>query len=177
MHRRCNEFLVRKCTIQDVEKIYQLQMEILAGLKDKDILRYNTKETFQQCIKSPNLTIGMFDKSELIALIILVDGRGTKEDLSIDLEKHQVTRAANFKLVMVKEEYRGNGFQRKLMCIMEKYAKLQGVTHLCTTVSGKNTYSFNNMKALNYEFDHDALMYGGLQRKVLVKKIEDSVGN
>ena len=162
--------------MQDVEKIYGLQMEVLSGLEDRDILRYNTKETFEQCIKSPNLTIGLVDKSELIALIILVDARGTKEDLSVGLEKHQVVRAANFKLVMVKEGYRGNGFQRKLMWILEKYANLQGYTHLCTTVSGENAYSFRNMKELKYEFDHDALKYGGLQRKVLVKNIEDSVG-
>lgn len=174
MKNKYNEYILRKCTVQDINQICELQKIIIDGLDNKDILRENERRMFEHCVQEPNLTVGVYDDKELIAVAIFVIEQG-EEDLSLGLVCHEVNVPANFKLVMVKKEYRGNGFQRSLMWILEKYAYNNGVTHLCTTVSEKNTYSLHNIKEAGYEFDHNAVKYGGLSRCVFVKDIKSSV--
>lgn len=175
MREKYNRLVLKKCTMSDVDQIYNFQKIIIDGLVDKEVLRENSRSMFERCVQTPNLTIGVFDSSELIALAIFVDERGNEEDLSRDLVNHDVDIAANFKLIMVKKEYRGNGFQKALMWILERYAYNHGFTHLCTTVSNKNIYSLNNIKDSGYEYDHNAIKYGGLSRDVFVKDISKSV--
>lgn len=174
MKSKYNEYTLRRCTVQDVDQIYELQTIIINGLDNKEILRQNAKDMFEHCVQEPNLTIGVYNKEELIAVSIFVVEHGV-EDLSLDLVCHEVSVSANYKLIMVKKEYRGNGFQKALMWVMEKYAYNNGFTHLCTTVSEKNTYSLHNIEEIGYEYDHDAIKYGGLPRCVFVKNIEKSV--
>lgn len=174
MRSKYNEYILRKCTVQDVDQICELQKIIIDGLDNKAILRQNERSMFEHCVQEPNLTIGVYDKEKLIAVAIFVIEHGD-EDLSLELVCHEVDVSANFKLVMVKKEYRGNGFQRALMWILEKYAYNNGFTHLCTTVSEENTYSLHNVKETGYEYDHNAVKYGGLSRCVFVKDIKKSV--
>lgn len=174
MKSKYNKYVLRKCTLYDTDQICELQEIIIDGLDNKEILRKNERSMFERCVQEPNLTIGVYDKKELIAVAIFVVEHG-EEDLSLGLVCHEVNVSANFKLVMVKEEYRGNGFQRALMWILEKYAYNSGFTHLCTTVSEKNIYSLHNVKEAGYEYDHNAVKYGGLSRCVFVKDINKSV--
>lgn len=174
MKHRYDEFFLRKCTIKDVDQIFDFQKEIISGLKDKEVLRENEKSKFEFCVQEPSLTVGLYREEELVAIGIFVVEQGI-EDLSLDLVCHKVDVSANFKLIMVKEEYRGNGFQRALMHILEKYAYSLGFTHLCTTVSEKNIYSLHNVKEVGYEYDHSALKYGELSRGVFVKDIKSSI--
>lgn len=166
-----NSYIIASCTAHHVQEIYQLQNEIIQGLSRKDLLRRNTIEAFYSCIKAPNVTLGVFSGNKLIGVGILVRAEGSEEDLSLNLKCHQVQVPANLKLIMIKEEFRGRGLQRKLMTELETIARAQGITHLCTTVSGDNVYSLNNIRAFGFEFDHDAIKYGGLARKVFVKDI------
>lgn len=177
MKKNYSRLFIRKCTQLDLDKICDLQKEVLGELNDKEILRENTQDMFVKCVQTPNLTIGIFDGLELVGLAIFVDESGNDEDLSRDLVKHTVSLAVNFKLVIVRKEYRGNGFQNALMWILEKSAYNQGFTHMCTTVSDKNIYSLHNIQAMGYQYDHNALKYGGLSRKVFVKDISKSVSS
>lgn len=174
MKSRYNEYILRKCTVQDVSQIFELQEIIIDELDNKELLRQNERRMFEHCVQEPNLTVGIYDKEELIAVAIFVVEHG-EEDLSLGLICHDVNLSANLKLVMVKKAYRGNGFQRALMWILEKYAYTNGFTHLCTAVSEKNIYSLHNVKEAGYEYDHNAVKYGGLSRCVFVKDIRQSV--
>lgn len=165
---------IHKCSISDVEHIMELQKEIFEGLTNTEILRKNTIDTFTECAKTPNLTLGIWDADTLIAVAIFVDASGTEEDLSSDLVSCIPKKSANIKLVMVKEKYRGNNMQQIMMLILERYAFERGYTHLCTTVSEKNIYSLQNIIQVGYQFDHNAIKYGGLSRKVFVKDISSN---
>ena len=161
-----------KCTEADVKIIMDLQQEIIDGLLDKQVLRKNTEKMFLQCTQFPNITVIMKDKQGVVALAIFVDANGTEEDLSGNLVLYKPKKAGNIKLVMVREKYRGNRLQKILMLFLERYAVEKGYTCLCTTVSDKNKYSLNNIVQLSYEYDHSAIKYGGLQRKIFVKNVE-----
>lgn len=163
---------VRILNKNDIQSIMNLQESIIFNLENKELLRKNTQEMFESCVKEPNISLGVFDEDNLIALAIGVDARGTEEDLSIGLLSHTVECPFNYKLTMVDKAYRGIGIQRKLIKLIEKYAFLKGYTDLCATVSEDNIYSLNNMLASGFERDHEAIKYGTLKRTIMCKKIE-----
>lgn len=167
-----DEIMTHVCTADDVGEILKLQAEVIEGLEKKELLRRNTREMFEHCVQRPNLTIGLFHQDKLIAVGIMVYEKDNSEDLSADLEKFEVGKAANFKLVLVKKEYRGLGLQRALMQLIERYAYAQGYTHLCATVSKENQYSLKNIVSEGYQYDHSAVKYGGMNREVYVKDIK-----
>ena len=169
-----SDCILRLCTPKDIDRIMELQKDIFAGLNDREILRENSREMLLSCLEAPHFTIGIFDREQVLAaLAVLYDGRGSEEDLSLGLVNHKVSVPANFKLVLVRKEYRGRGYQRLLMGMLEKYAVSRGFTHLCATVSPKNLHSKANMQAMGYEYDHTQEKYGGVVRDVFVKNIAE----
>ncbi|ORX60749.1 hypothetical protein BCR36DRAFT_340543 [Piromyces finnis] len=166
------ELFIKKCTETDVDDILSLQKDVIDHLVDKSVLRCNTKEMFIHCVKEPNLTLGVYHNNSLIALSIFVDEKGTAEDLSINIKKDDNDVCANFKLVMVKDKYRGMHLQINLMWILERYAYENGYTKLCTTVSPDNKYSLSNIEKSSYKFEMEVKKYGGLNRYLYVKDIK-----
>ncbi|OUM68532.1 hypothetical protein PIROE2DRAFT_3663 [Piromyces sp. E2] len=166
------DLFIRKCTKADINDILKLQDDVIEHLKDKSVLRCNTKEMFIHCMDEPNLTLGVYHNNTLIALSIFVDEKGTSEDLSINIKKDSNDVCANFKLVIVKDEYRGMHLQINLMWILERYAYENGYTKLCTTVSPDNKYSLNNIEKSSYKFEMEVKKYGGLNRYLYVKDIK-----
>ena len=167
-----NKLYIKKCTENDINDILNLQEYVIDHLKDKSVLRRNSKEMFLHCMQKPNLTLGVYNHNEMIALSIFVDEKGTSEDLSINIKKEVNDVCANFKLVIVKDDFRGIHLQRNLMWILERYAYENGYTKLCTTVSPDNKYSLNNIESLQYKFELEAIKYGGLKRYLYVKDIK-----
>lgn len=175
MSRESKELMLRRCNADDLDQIFALQSFVIDGLTDKTLLRNNSRAMFAHCIQDPNITLGLYDGNDLVALAILVDERGSQEDLSKDLVTYHVAVSANLKLIMIKEAYRGRHFQKTLMWILERIAYQRGYTHLCTTVSHENRYSLQNILESGYLYDHSATKYGGLAREVYVKDIHAAV--
>ena len=150
---------IRYLNEDDLPAILELQEETILGLKDKTILRKNSPEILLQSISEQNIALGVFINDELIAIGLTVLPVPPETDL-------------REKLIIVKEKYRGNGLQRKLIRLMEEEALSRGVTHLCTSVSPNNPYSYNNVLAMGYEFDHQEEIYGGLLRNIYVKELK-----
>ena len=85
-----SRFCLKQLTESEVDSIMAFQKEIIEGLTDKTLLRKNTREMFQQCVRKPNYTLGVYEGEVWAALGILFDGSGTEEDLSVGLTKFQV---------------------------------------------------------------------------------------
>lgn len=163
---------IKKCGKNDLDSILKLQDTIFNGLDNPSILRRNTEKILVQCLEDPNFTIGVYDQDDLIGLIILVEPAGQETDLRKNLKCHTVNNAADFKLIMIKKEYRGYGLQRSLMWILEKIAYIKGYKFLCVSVSPDNKYSRCNIINSGYEFDHQEFLYGGLNREIYVKELK-----
>ena len=156
----------------DLQAVLELQDRTIRSLNDDSILRRNTPEMLAQSLSSRNIALGVFVDDELIAIGIAVDPIPPETDLRSNLQKHSVDKAMDLKLCIVKEEYRGNGLQRALIWVLEKLAYQRGFTHYCTSVSPNNPYSYNNVLAMGYEYDHQEELYGGLLRNVYVKELK-----
>ena len=166
------KLFVKKCDKNELDNILKLQDIIFEELENPSILRRNTTQILAQCLEEPNVTIGVFDQNNLIGLIILVEPTGEETDLRKNLKCHIINSAADFKLIMIKKEYRGYGLQRSLMWLLEKIAYTKGYKFLCVSVSPDNKYSRSNIINAGYEFDHQEYLYGGLIREVYVKKLK-----
>jgi GNAT superfamily N-acetyltransferase len=132
---------------------------------------------FEDCVKPNNLTLGVYDGNKLIAVSIMYNEKGSEEDLSLDLKKFTPVNSANYKLVLVDEEYRGINLQKALIWIMEKYAYNIGLHDLCTTVSPDNQISLQNVLEMGFQIDHKAIKYNNFERVVFYKNIYNSVSN
>lgn len=53
--------------------------------------------------------------------------------------------------IMVRKEYIGNGLQREMMKVLEKYIKKIGKKHIYTKAHSENTYSINNFIKSGYK--------------------------
>lgn len=165
------DLCIRKCAEDDLHDILELQDKIFDGLEDESVLRRNSRENFEKCLCEPNCTLGLYDDDDMIGVIIIAVPASGMTDLHEDLERHEVRNPATFKLVMVKEDYRGHGLQKSLMWVLEKLAYIRGYEYLCVSVSPNNEFSRNNIAGSGYEYDHRGMMYNDLDREVYVKEL------
>lgn len=171
--KRYNNMYLRSCNSDDLEEILNFQDEIFYSIDHEDWLRKNDKEMFNKCLTKPNITFGLFDNNDdFIALSIMYASKDD-EDLSRSLKKHNVEKSANFKLIIVKKEFRGISIMKSLLWQVERYAYSQGYTHLCATTSKDNIYSIDNLEDCGFEYDSSQIKYGNLQRDIYVKDIRN----
>lgn len=166
---------IRQCKIGDIEEILELQDKVFLDLAENaDLLRKNTRETFERCMKEPNFFVGLYDDAEMVGLGIMEDARGRDDDLGVVICRHSLSKGAyaDCKLVMIRKPYYGRGLQRALMWIIEKNAYKRGYRYLITSVSPDNPYSRNNIIAMGYKYDTNKNMYGTLNRDVFIKELK-----
>lgn len=165
---------LRRCTSADLDAVVELNETIYAALPDKSVLRHNSVEMIASCLMEPNLTFGFWDGDLLVAIGVLYVPQCLEEDHFHDLDLSGDYRSANQKLFLVREGYRGQGLQRKLIREIEKVAIARGFNLLCTTCAPNNEFSINNFLKEGYVYAKTEEKYGGLVRnlyyKVLVKK-------
>ena len=165
-------FTFRECTLSSFETILSMQEKTLAALPDKEILRRNTPEMLKECLTAPNVTLGAWDGDRLAAFSVLYFPHNQEEDLSLCLEgvDTEGLKAANYKLCIVDEDYRGNSLQYQLAMRLERYALSAGVRILCSTASPNNLYSTRNIRKAGYTLNRTLEKYG-FQRELYYKFI------
>ena len=168
---------IRTLKEDDLDAILELQEKTILGLKDSTVLRKNTPEILTQSLSRDNIALGAFIENDLVAVGFAVNPLPPETDLRINLQTHSVDKALDLKLIIVKDEYRGNGLQKALTWVLEKIAHVHGYTHFCASVSPNNSYSLNNVLSMGYEYDHQEELYDGLLRNIYVKELKVSEFN
>ena len=118
-----------------------------------------------------NLTFGHLDYEPNGHLDDLTNGHLDYETIELEGLKKFGIKAANQKLFLVREGYRGLGLQRKLIREVEQLAVQRGFNLLCTTCAPNNNYSINNFLKEGYRFAKTEEKYGGLIRNLYYKKL------
>ena len=191
---------LRQCTIADLDAVVELNETVYAALPDKSVLRHNSVEMIASCLEEPNFTLGFWDGDLLVAIGMLYVPQCIEEDhahdvveflgdLTMGLRDCGTTRlpyferigleglkelgikTANQKLFLVREAYRGQGLQQKLIREIEKIAIARGYNLLCTTCAPNNDFSINNFLKEGYVYAKTEEKYGGLVRNLYYKKL------
>lgn len=184
---------LRPCTAADLAAVVALNEAVYASLPDKTVLRHNSAGMIATCLEEPNLTLGFWDGDLLVAIGMLYVPQCLEEDhahdvvrivdlwdagqsRSLDFEAigfdelgKMGVKAANQKLFLVREGYRGQGLQQKLIREIEKIAVVRGYNLLCTTCAPNNKFSINNFLKEGCRYAMTEEKYGGLVRNLYYK--------
>lgn len=169
------KFTFRPCGPEDLDTILAIQEEAFSLLEDNQWLRRNSREMLDSCLRAPHVTIGVYCGDELAAFGVLYIAGESEENLGrkIGLTGKDILTTANFKLVIVRPAYRGNGLQRALTVRLEQLAREMGFARICSSVSPYNRYSADNFVAMGYKPGGHAVLYGGLERTIFYKELTD----
>lgn len=94
--------------------------------------------------------------------VLYVPQPGDGEDLSVLLTKVDAAAhtSANFKICIVRPQWRGWGLQVLLGKHLGREARARGIDLLCATASPYNKPSVHSLLALGYQTDHILTKYG-----------------
>ena len=114
-------FEFRKCTLENLDSICEIQEIAFKNLQNEDILRRNSREMLAACLDEPHYTLGVFYENVLVAFAILFDGGKSAENIGWDIgvSEQDINSVINFKLVIVLPEFRGNKLQKRLISKLE----------------------------------------------------------
>lgn len=157
-----------------IDKVMKFQDDIVEGLEDKQLYAPSEKEEFLDCIRNNGKVLGIISEEEEIIAIGVYTKKGyNKGNYGYDLEINgeELLKVAQIESTLVRNDFRGNGLQRKLCEELEVLAKDENIKLLTSTASPYNKYSVNNFIDLGYEIKRDKLKYGGLRRYVLAKQL------
>lgn len=163
------DFDIRPCGPDQLDDLLDLQDAAFAAMEDENLLRRNTPEMFRSCLLPPHVTLGAWLEGTLAAVSILYFPE-EEEDLSRSLAGVDLAgrRAANYKLCIVRPEFRGRALQYRLGMALEGMARERGVGVLCATVSPKNSHSARNIRRMGYTENRTLTKYG-LERALYYK--------
>lgn len=155
-------FIVKQCNTSHMEEILDIQREAFADLPSTNILRENTPQMIEECLKPPHLTVGAWYDGVLVAFTILYYPHDESEDLAHLLNSVDISglKTANYKLCIVRKNFRGNSLQYRLWSILERYAIDAGVKLFCVTASPENRHSIDNIVSLGFIYNKTLNKYG-----------------
>ncbi|CDM69470.1 N-acetyltransferase GCN5 [Clostridium bornimense] len=168
------KIIMKELDLAYIEKIMNLQENILNGIENKEIYAASTTEEFEEVILSKGKIIGcVTEEDDLIAMGVYVENGYGDHNYGYDLEiqGEELLKVCQIESTVVDEVYRGNRLQKIICEIIENIARERKMKLITATASPYNPYSVNTFKGLGYEIKKDKLKYGGLRRYILAKNV------
>lgn len=157
-----------------IDKIIELEGEVINKLADKDLYAITTREEYIECITCGGYILGCVTlDDELVAIGVYVKYGYSEHNYGYDLDisGDELLYVGQIQSTAVKEEYRGNGLQRIICNNLENIARKEDTKVLGATVSPKNLYSLNNFKRMGYTVQKEKIKYGNYLRYILKKEL------
>jgi GNAT superfamily N-acetyltransferase len=154
-------FVIRNCGLEQLDEIIDMERETIEILPQPDMLRRNSLEMWRCCLQPPHRCIGVWVGEKMVAFAVLyIPLEDSEEDLSPLLFHRVDTPSANYKICIVRPEWRGNHLQVLLGRCLEDEARRRGIRVLCSTASPKNEASIRSLLQLGYSYDQTLEKYG-----------------
>ena len=168
------KIIMKELDLAYIEKIMNLQENILNGIENKEIYAASTADEFEEIILSKGKIIGcVTEEDNLIAMGVYVENGYDNHNYGYDLEMHgeELLKVCQIESTVVDEVYRGNRLQKVICETIENIARKRGMKFITATASPYNPFSVNTFISLGYEIKKDKLKYGGLRRYILAKNV------
>lgn len=181
MLQKYKNFKLKKLNKNDITSIYELQNNVFSEGYTEEKLRYNSLSMLDDFFLSKHHSLGIYDDNNLIAfgLSKLIQAKNellTEEELNEIYNIEKINKINNkiavIKLIIVKKEYRGNGFQLFILNYLEQFYKNQNFELLIASVSPQNTYSLKNFISANYKKFKIKKLYNNQDRIIMIKNIQ-----
>jgi len=139
-------FYVTTLTLQHLQEIENLQVEVYESLVDQSILQPLTSEEFEYILKGNGMMIGAYVGQELIAFRALLNPPVDNEHLGYDcgITEEAFNRVLYQEISNVSPKYRGFGLQKILANIIMSQIDLAKYDYVCSTVKPYNIPSLKD---------------------------------
>lgn len=149
-------FFVIKLTLQHLQQIEELQVEVYEALADQSILQPLSTEEFEYILNGHGMMIGAYVGEELIAFRALLNPPIDEEHLGYDcgIAENEFQRVLYQEISNVSPKYRGYGLQKTLATIVMENIDLEKYDYVCSTVKPYN------IPSLKDKFSQDLVIKG-----------------
>jgi ribosomal protein S18 acetylase RimI-like enzyme len=167
-----HHYIIKKCKVSDIEDICNTINNINLAINNPALFVPDDKEFVNNHIESEGCIIGLWIECRLVAYLIIRYPDRNTDNLGYDLgfEENDLIKVAHIESVAVCPEYRGYGFQRRLIKYAEKEIKIKKYKYILATVSPSNKYSLENFIKSGYKIGKLVVKYNGNDRYIVVKK-------
>jgi GNAT superfamily N-acetyltransferase len=166
------EFLIRRCTEEDLSDILDLQLKIYEGIGDPDIYALVDGEEIRESLLMDNC-FAVFHGDSLVAYTMMIRNRVSYRNYGtyIGYPEERQKVCVSFEISMVDKAYRGYGLQRYFIEMREELARHMGAEEVLVTISPKNERSLANMQYEGFEIVCTKPLYQGAMRHILRKNL------
>lgn len=149
-------FFVIKLTLQHLQQIEELQVEVYEALADQSILQPLSTEEFEYILNGHGMMIGAYVGEALIAFRALLNPPIDDEHLGYDcgIAENEFQRVLYQEISNVSPKYRGYGLQRTLATVVMENIDLEKYDYVCSTVKPYN------IPSLKDKFSQDLVIKG-----------------
>ena len=149
-------FFVIKLTLQHLQQIEELQVEVYEALADQSILQPLSTEEFEYILNGHGMMIGAYVEEELIAFRALLNPPMDEEHLGYDcgIAENEFQRVLYQEISNVSPKYRGYGLQKTLATVVMENIDLEKYDYVCSTVKPYN------IPSLKDKFSQDLVIKG-----------------
>lgn len=149
-------FFVIKLTLQHLQQIEELQVEVYEALADQSILQPLSTEEFEYILNGHGMMIGAYVGEELIAFRALLKPPIDEEHLGYDcgIAENEFQRVLYQEISNVSPKYRGYGLQKTLATVVMENIDLEKYDYVCSTVKPYN------IPSLKDKFSQDLVIKG-----------------
>lgn len=151
-----------------LDEVICFQKDIIDNMENKEFFCPLTKEEFLVAINGRDNVYFLKFNDEVIGLFVATC------DIDDVISEYQLdnNNVMLIDSIMISENYRGRGLQRKILNYLEIRAKELNVDSLVATVHPDNIYSLNNFLVEGYQIINRLKIHGG-PRCIVYKEVED----
>lgn len=158
---------------EDLQEILHMIKKIYEALPCKDWFSLDEDEILLRYMEQEGFALKATFHGELAGVFIVRTERLGKENLGYDLgfSESQREKVAHMEIAMVKEAWRGQGLQAKMMKEAEEILRKMDIRYLLGTAHPDNKASAKSFLKMGYEEKMTKEKYGGLLRCIFCKEI------
>jgi ribosomal protein S18 acetylase RimI-like enzyme len=140
------DYQVRFLTPADVPLLLDLHQVVIDNLPEPVVLYQRDADFFERCTTEQGCVVGAIHDGCMISYAALYRPGIGEENYGTDLKlpDADLDSVGHLAGSAVRPEYRGNGLQAKLVDIRTRFARANGVRHMCGEVLPMNIISIAN---------------------------------
>lgn len=164
--------IIKKLSKKDMAEIMTLQEIVYSEMPDQTHYICFDKKELKDSFKTKGLSLGVRHNDGSLVAYSLMLHKGTiyekeiAESLGIN-EKELCYHES----VVIREDYRGRGLQRRFMLMSEKHMKERGYKAIWCRVHPDNVYSRTNIEKQGFKLYKEVVAWMGYPRCLYVKDL------
>ena len=164
----------------DLPQIMALQDIIVRHLHCSRLLEPLSSEFMSEHLGRRGFVLGVFSQGTLVGFRNVYFPRARDPELNlgrdIDLPDPQLQNVANFQMICVHPQYRGNGLALKMNWIALRLLREHGNHyHICATVSPQNIWNISILLESGFHIRVLKPKYGGKMRYIVYQRLKDPI--